>query len=78
MPDQAAVPNRAELGAWSAVHGLPPQQRAVIALRYFEDLSVAQTAEILGCSEGTVKSQASRAIATLRRSISAEEGVRHE
>ena len=51
----------------AAVRALPPRQRAVVVLRYFEDLSEVSTAEILGCSPGTVKSQASRAIATLRR-----------
>ena len=49
-----------------ALRALPPRQRAVIALRYYEDLTEAQTAEILGCSVGTVKSQASAAMAKLR------------
>jgi RNA polymerase sigma-70 factor (sigma-E family) len=46
---------------------LSARQRAVIALRYFEDRSEAETAAIMGCTVGTVKSQASRAIAKLRK-----------
>jgi RNA polymerase sigma-70 factor (sigma-E family) len=51
---------------WAAVRELPPRQRTVIALRYYEQLTEAETAATLGISVGTVKSQASRAIATLR------------
>jgi RNA polymerase sigma-70 factor (sigma-E family) len=49
-----------------ALARLSRQQRAVVVLRYAEDLSVAQTAEVLGCSPNTVKVQASRALAVLR------------
>jgi RNA polymerase sigma-70 factor (sigma-E family) len=45
---------------------LPPGQRAVLVLRYFDDLSEGETAEMLGCSVGTVKSQAARALDRLR------------
>ena len=45
---------------------LPLQQRATVILRYFEGLSQRETAAALGCSEGTVKSQSARALATLR------------
>ena len=49
-----------------ALAGLPPRQRAVLVLRYFDDLSEAETAQMLGCSLGTVKSQAARGLARLR------------
>jgi RNA polymerase sigma-70 factor (sigma-E family) len=61
------VPARAAL--MDALRELAPRQRACVVLRYFEDLPVAATAHILGCSEGTVKSQTARALASLRRHV---------
>ena len=55
---------------WEAVRGLPERQRAVVVLRYYEQLSERETAEALGISVGTVKSQASRALDTLRVHLS--------
>lgn len=51
---------------WRAVLRLPARQRAMVVLRYYEDLSEAQTAELLGVSVGTVKSAVSRALGKLR------------
>ena len=70
MPD-ASVPDRAAEIAerdylLRALALLPPGQRAVLVLRYFDDLSEGETADMLGCSIGTVKSQAARALERLR------------
>ncbi|MGW0492958.1 SigE family RNA polymerase sigma factor [Streptomyces olivaceus] len=51
---------------WRAITKLPARQRAMVVLRYYEDLSEAQTAEVLGVSVGTVKSAVSRALGKLR------------
>jgi RNA polymerase sigma-70 factor (sigma-E family) len=51
---------------WELVQTLPRKQRAAVVLRYYEELSEAETAEVLGVSVGTVKSQTSRALAALR------------
>jgi RNA polymerase sigma-70 factor (sigma-E family) len=58
----------------SALQALPRRQRAAVVLRYFGELSVEDTAEVLGCSQGTVKSQTARGLAGLRK-IFAERGV---
>ena len=66
------VGDRAALLA--ALHELPLRQRAVIVLRYWEDLTDAQIAATLGCSPGTVRSQLSRALTKLRESPALREG----
>ncbi|SFQ99817.1 RNA polymerase sigma-70 factor, sigma-E family [Lentzea waywayandensis] len=61
---QSAVDEREWL--WQALGRLPRRQRTVLVLRFYEDLTEAQVAGLLGCSVGTVKSQASKALAKLR------------
>ena len=64
-PDETArADTRHDL--WDAMGRLPRRQRAAVVLRYFDDLTEAQTADALGCSVGTVKSQTSKALAKLR------------
>src|SRR5579859_3233809 len=71
VPDAAADP-AAAIGERSALlaalSALPARQRAVVVLRYWEDLSDTQAAALLGCSASTVRSQAARALAKLRAS----------
>ena len=75
-PEPAAVPldervaTRADLLA--GLKTVPPKQRAVLVLRYFEGLDVAGVAEVLGCSEGNVKSQTARGLARLREALGEE------
>jgi RNA polymerase sigma-70 factor (sigma-E family) len=55
---------------WTALRRVSPRQRAALVLRFYEDLSERQVAEVLGCRPGTVKSLVSRGLETLRNEIS--------
>jgi RNA polymerase sigma-70 factor (sigma-E family) len=73
-PRPAASPDPVESLAehdvmWAALGTLPSRQRAAIVLRYYEDLSEARTAGLMGCSVGTVKSQVSTGLARLRERL---------
>jgi RNA polymerase sigma-70 factor (sigma-E family) len=70
----AAEPDRAaELALRAAVAALPPRQRAVLVLRFFADLPVEETAALLHCAPGTVKSLTNKAVTRLRTAGFAEE-----
>jgi RNA polymerase sigma-70 factor (sigma-E family) len=76
LPDTAYVEDSsARHDLWAALGHLSRGQRAVIVLRFFEDLSEAETARLLDCSIGTVKSQTSRALARLRVDESLSDGL---
>ncbi|MGH3504459.1 MAG: SigE family RNA polymerase sigma factor [Nocardioidaceae bacterium] len=70
--DRGTVDRHFDDDLWQALKTLPTKQRAVIALRYYEDLSEKEIARTLGCSEGTVKSQASKGLAKLRQLVPSE------
>jgi RNA polymerase sigma-70 factor (sigma-E family) len=65
-PHAEADPDDRSDGVRAALRELPPRMRAALVFRYFYDLDVADTADALGCSEGTVKSQTARALDRLR------------
>jgi RNA polymerase sigma-70 factor (sigma-E family) len=70
-PEDLAFEDRDAL--WSAIRRLPARRRACLVLRYFEDLSERETAELLGCSVGTIKSQTNRALARLKQELGDED-----
>ncbi len=63
----AGLPEQDEL--WVELHRLPPRQRTAVVLRFCEDLSERQTAELMGCSVGSVKRQVSVALTKLRAAM---------
>jgi RNA polymerase sigma-70 factor (sigma-E family) len=74
LPDRAApesLPVEDRLAIRDALALVPPRQRAVLVLRFYEDCDVAETARLIGCSEGTVKSQTARGLARLRELLAA-------
>lgn len=66
LPDRAEDPVTYDDSVLRALRSLPPRQRAVVVARHYLDRTEQQTAELLGCSVGTVKSQHSKAVAKLR------------
>ena len=66
LPDRPVAVTETSLDIGQALALLPDRQRAIVALRFLDDLSVAEVAETLGIAQGTVKSQTSRALDTLR------------
>lgn len=70
-----ALVRTARIDLVAALRGLSPGYRAVVALRYLEDLPVAEVATILGISEGTVKSQSARALSVLRAHLDVDESA---
>jgi RNA polymerase sigma-70 factor (sigma-E family) len=73
----AAVDQDAVLDLRAAVAALPARQRATLVLRFYCDLNVDQSAAILGCSPGTVKSQTARALDSVRRALGPAPDARH-
>ncbi|MET7459489.1 SigE family RNA polymerase sigma factor [Nonomuraea sp. NPDC005501] len=70
------LPSGDEQRLWHALAGLPRRQRAVLVLRYYEQLTDEEIAAVLGVSRGTVRSQAARALAKLRSTLPQETPVR--
>jgi len=68
-PAQAQIDRLEHEPLWQAMRELPPRQRAVVVLRFYEGLSEAEIADSLGIAKGTVKSQNSKAMATLRTKL---------
>jgi RNA polymerase sigma-70 factor (sigma-E family) len=78
VPDMAVeptLPTEGDADVFRALAELPPRMRAAVVLRHLNDASVTETAEALGCSEGTVKSQTARGLDHLRVRLAASAGT---
>jgi RNA polymerase sigma-70 factor (sigma-E family) len=77
LPEEASphADHDASLDLQKAVAALPPRQRAVLVLRFYCDMNVEQSAQVLGCTPGTVKSQTVKALGSLRRALGREPEV---
>jgi RNA polymerase sigma-70 factor (sigma-E family) len=75
LPESPTAPSMSDdrIVLLAALAAVPPRQRACLVLRYYDDLSIEATAEVLGCSVGTVKSNTSRGLEALRRLLGDQE-----
>lgn len=82
LPDRTVTDGAEERARDQEVHealrALPPRQRAALVLRYFEDLTEAQTAEVMGVRTGTVKSLSHQAVARMREELQARRAAQRE
>jgi RNA polymerase sigma factor (sigma-70 family) len=72
-PATAPDPDPERTAVWTAVQTLPARQRATVVLRYYEDLTEAEIARVMGCSIGTVKSQTAKALTKLEQELADED-----
>ncbi|ONI87524.1 RNA polymerase subunit sigma-70 [Actinosynnema sp. ALI-1.44] len=72
-PESRSSDDRLDMAA--ALAGLTPKRRAMVVLRFMEDLPISEVAKLMGVADGTVKSQTSRAVETLRAALGKTEGV---
>jgi RNA polymerase sigma-70 factor (sigma-E family) len=77
-PDDFASDHVLREDMWQRLAGLPRRQRAVVVLRYYEQLTDAEIADLLGCAQPTVRAHAHKALNTLRKGLTIEQMARAE